>query len=647
VAILMTAIGHPGTMSGMTQQPGDHATVERLAQEVVALGGRLQQLGRELQSVQASLGRSTHPAPTQPAPAAPPRSPWAANPQHGTAPAGGWLPPQGFPPQGFPPPGFPPQQAPWQSPPPNLGVRPPAPLLPPKPSWWQREGAASRVLAIAGSVITLLGVVMFLVLAIQNGYLGPVPRVIGGGVLIGAALLLRGRRGGEVGAVALAGTGTAGLYLDVVAATALYGWLPDWAGLLLGFAIAVGGLALAHAWSSEILAVLAVLGAASLSPVLTGEPDALLTSFLLVLSVASGALQLRHRWRVLFTVRAVVPVVAAALSLITVDTADTAALWATVLSCALVTAAGVGFALLALHKTPSDTLALSMMALSVAPAMLSAAVLNRWSGAAVVAGLALVLIALRFGISWLPRAAQVVLTVLGAGAVFEAMCIAGTVDSRAALLFAAAVGLVAIAHRMRSELALGLAVAFGAFASVLLLPLAPPTMALDSTYAENHASWPAVVACLLLAVTAVALSCEVHWSNVLSGNPLVWIVGGAATLYGVTTAFVSAGVLLPISDGFVAGHTTATVTWMVAALVLLGKGLTRGRLAVVARVSGFVLAGAAVAKLLLFDLAALDGILRVTGFILVGLLLIAAGIRYARSLGEQHVEQDQAPPMQR
>lgn len=640
----------------MTQQPGDHATVERLAQEVVALGGRLQQVGRELQSVQTSLGRSTHPAPThagptQPAPAAPPRSPWAANPQHGTAPTGGWLPPQGFPPQGFQPQQFPPPMPPWQSQPPYLGLRPPAPLLPRKPSWWQREGAASRVLAIAGSVITLLGVVMFLVLAIQNGYLGPVPRVIGGGVLagalIGAALLLRGRRGGEIGAVALAGTGTAGLYLDVVAATALYGWLPDWAGLLLGFAIAVGGLALAHAWNSEILAVLAVLGAASLSPVLTGEPDALLTSFLLVLSVASGALQLRHRWRVLFTVRAVVPVVAATLSLITVDTADTAALWATVLSCALVTAVGVGFALLALHKTPSDTLALNMMALSVAPTMLSAAVLDRWSGAAVVAGLALVLIALRFGLSWLPRGAQVVLTVLGAGAVFEAMCIAGTVDSRAALLFAAAVGLVVIAHRMRSELALGLAVAFGAFASVLLLPLAPPTMALDSTYAENHASWPAVVACLLLAVTAVALACEVHWSNVLSGNPLVWIVGGAATLYGVTTAFVSAGVLLPISDGFVAGHTTATVTWMVAALVLLGKGLTRGRLAMVARISGLVLAGAAVAKLLLFDLAALDGILRVTGFILVGLLLIAAGIRYARSLGEQQVEQDQAPPMQR
>jgi hypothetical protein len=65
---------------------------------------------------------------------------------------------------------------PWQSQPPYLGLRPPAPLLPRKPSWWQREGAASRVLAIAGSVITLLGVVMFLVLAIQNGYLGPVPR---------------------------------------------------------------------------------------------------------------------------------------------------------------------------------------------------------------------------------------------------------------------------------------------------------------------------------------------------------------------------------------------------------------------------------------------------------------------------------------
>lgn len=121
------------------------------------------------------------------------------------------------------------------------------------------------MLAVAGSVITLLGVVLLLVLAVQNGHLGPVPRVIGGAVLaaglIGVGVLLRKRQGKNIGAVALVATGTAGLYLDVVAATAFYGWLPVWAGLLLGLAIAAAGLVLAHRWDSEALAVLAVLGA--------------------------------------------------------------------------------------------------------------------------------------------------------------------------------------------------------------------------------------------------------------------------------------------------------------------------------------------------------------------------------------------------
>lgn len=515
----------------------------------------------------------------------------------------------------------------------------PPPMSPPpapRPSWWQREGATSRVLAIAGSVITLLGVVMFLVLAVQNGYLGPVPRVIGGAVLaaalLGTSCWLRKRQGGDVGAVALAGTGTAGLYLDVVAATAYYGWLPSWAGLLLGLGVACGGLLLAHVWHSETLAVLAVLGAAALSPVLTGEPNATLTSFLLVLCVVCGALQLRHNWKLLFIVRSVVPVLAAVLSLTVVDTVSASTVWITVLTCALVTAVGVAFALHALHKDRADALALAMMSLSVAPTLLSAAVLHRWPAAAVTAGLAVALLALRFGIRWLPRGAQVVLTVSGAVAAFEAVCIAGTVDSRAALLMVGALGLTVVAHRMRSKLALIVAVAYALCGIVTLLGQAPPLVAISASFAQRHASWPAVLACVLLVAAATAVAYEVHWSGILGTAPAGWVVGGAAALYGSTTAFVSAGVLLPISDGFVAGHTLATVTWMVAALVLLGKGLSRSRLAVVARVAGLVLAAAAVAKLLLFDLAALDGILRVSGFIVVGLLLIAAGTRYAKAL---------------
>jgi len=43
-----------------------------------------------------------------------------------------------------------------------------------------------------------------------------------------------------------------------------------------------------------------------------------------------------------------------------------------------------------------------------------------------------------------------------------------------------------------------------------------------------------------------------------------------------------------------------------------------------------VLIASAVAKLVLFDLVALDGLARVAAFVGAGLLMLAAGTRYAR-----------------
>ncbi|SEL83911.1 DUF2339 domain-containing protein [Rhodococcus maanshanensis] len=50
--------------------------------------------------------------------------------------------------------------------------------------------------------------------------------------------------------------------------------------------------------------------------------------------------------------------------------------------------------------------------------------------------------------------------------------------------------------------------------------------------------------------------------------------------------------------------------------------------------AGLTLTFAALAKLFLFDLATLDGMFRVLAFIGVGLLLLAAGTRYARAFAE-------------
>jgi hypothetical protein len=111
----------------------------------------------------------------------------------------------------------------------------------------------------------------------------------------------------------------------------------------------------------------------------------------------------------------------------------------------------------------------------------------------------------------------------------------------------------------------------------------------------------------------------------------LWVPIGLVGLYGATSLVVTLALLVSADQaGFTAGHALVTVSWTVAALVLLARGISRRAL----RVAGMVLVGAAVAKLVLFDLVALDGIARVAAFLGAGLVLLAAGTRYARLVAE-------------
>ena len=81
-----------------------------------------------------------------------------------------------------------------------------------------------------------------------------------------------------------------------------------------------------------------------------------------------------------------------------------------------------------------------------------------------------------------------------------------------------------------------------------------------------------------------------------------------------------------------------TVSWTVAAIALLLRGIHSA----VLRSIGLVLVGAAVVKLILFDLAALDGLARVIAFLAAGLLLLLAGTRYARLVARGGVITDES-----
>ena len=113
---------------------------------------------------------------------------------------------------------------------PRYAMPPMAPLPVDRPAslTWDRWG--SRSLAWIGGAITLLGVVLLLVLAIQRGWLGPVPRLLCGlgfaAGLIAVGWRVRRTPSGQIGGFALTATGIAAVYLDVVAATSLYAYLP-------------------------------------------------------------------------------------------------------------------------------------------------------------------------------------------------------------------------------------------------------------------------------------------------------------------------------------------------------------------------------------------------------------------------------------
>jgi len=166
-----------------------------------------------------------------------------------------------------------PQPGWWPAPNPT-GPIPSWPALPPpKPRLWEREGAGSRLLAWVGGIVTLAGVVLLLVLAIQRGYLGPLPRVLlGAGLglaLIGIGMRLRPSPAARTGAYALAATGFGVLYLDVIAATTLFEFFLPAVGLGVGLAVAAFGLGLAARWDTQGFATFVVPSCAVCSPFLS------------------------------------------------------------------------------------------------------------------------------------------------------------------------------------------------------------------------------------------------------------------------------------------------------------------------------------------------------------------------------------------
>ncbi|MGC4988704.1 DUF2339 domain-containing protein [Nocardia salmonicida] len=558
--------------------------------------------------------------------------------------------------------------------------------------WWQREGVISRVLAVAGVGVTLVGVLMLLVLAAQAGFFGPVARVVAGAalsvVLVGLGWRVFGRPGGRVGGIALVATGIAGLYLDVVAVTGYYRWIPGGVGLAVALGVALVGLGIAVRWQSQPLAVGVVLGAAVLSPALTTE--LMLLGFLVVLQAAGVPVQMRRNWPVLHVARTL-PVVLAVLGMVALsgiegaisgaETEQRQGLLIAAIACAVV---GLVGALLAVRRRSGDITASITIALTALPVLAAAVLFDRVVSASITAVFAAVLLGLAatvliplrtataeirghgdsavdtakvdpgsasaavvpdglVGRLRIARHTALVAGLTGAVALLQTCTIATGGHPRLlpTMLFAVGLAFLAVAAASRTRVAAGLGIAFALLGGLVMLAIATPeTLALQRLADQNLDTSTAVAAVVGLGVAAM-----VAWTvprlprcddpALVTG---VWISVSIAGLYYVLVAAVSLGVSLGGADGFIVGHSLATIVWMVAATGSLFYGLRRlsssPAVAKVCLVSGLLVAAAALAKLFLFDLATLSGLIRVTAFLAVGILLLLTGTRYARAFAD-------------
>ena len=511
----------------------------------------------------------------------------------------------------------------------------PAPRLPPrrKPEAdWDRLG--SRLLAWVGGAITILGVVLLLVLASQRGWLGPIPRLLSGlgfaAVLLGLGWRVHRTPSGLVGGFALTATGIAAVYLDVVAATALYAYLPVAAGLLAGLVVAVAGLLLSDRWDAPALAVFVVLAAAACAPIITAGVTPLLVAFLLVLAGAATPVQLRRSWRRL-AVAAYLPVLVA--SLVLDQLTPSPPVTATVAIAAVTMLGLLGLALATARA--DEPLAVGLLVAAPIPIMAATPLLTRPWAVGALAAVSVLLFAIwvagRFGSRFTGVAGAA-----GTVTLFQAIATA-TIDNTAIFtgtVLGEAILLAAAAYRVRGRGTLAFAALYAAvgLAAALAGPLPLPLL-INAPLGNPGTALLRTGAIIAALLTATALVVAAAVTRLGAGRPAVWLPLGALGLYGFSGAVLCLSMLVaPDQQGFLTGHVLVTVGWTACALPLLVRGID----ALPARMAGLALVAAALVKLFLFDLATLDGITRVAAFLGSGLVLLAAGVRYARAVAAHH-----------
>lgn len=557
--------------------------------------------------------------------------------------AAGWAPPTQFP-QGQPQPGH------FQPPGPRSG---PGSFVPGQPAAVPLQAArpprrisVAEIFSMVGSFVTLIGVALVLLLP-QDGLLSSGMRVgIGVGLAAAAisfAFWQRAKQESNIGAQALMATGVASAFLCVVAASTLLHnsvnepLLPLLPGLVLAGLIGLGGMWIAHRWDSQWLAVLAVLGSLLIAPLLAGDRLAWAITFMVVMSLVTVAFQYGKRWIGLLLARDLPTAFVFLIGLGFTGIGRDEPILTVALS-AILALAGLGEAAWRSAAGRAEQIVLSCL---LAPLALPLMVTIQLSAFGVPVGL---VIGLAFSAAGLFRA-------------FAAPIRAGALPTGALLILISLLRLVD--SQLGGYVFFGLAVIY--FLLAARLRLRPALIVASALFLGGGVAWlPTFVGGFSAELARIdldqALASPIGLAATLSGAYAIRAFGSwrpwlAYPTWGLSVAFGSSAVVLlgtyfgvragQAETSFMVSHAVVTVSWLVLCVVQLRMGLRAGTTSMIPVQIAVVLAAAAVAKLFLFDLATLPGLVRALAFLVVGLLLLAIGTWYSRQL--EKVRRTQRP----
>lgn len=499
------------------------------------------------------------------------------------------------------------------------------------------------MLAALGGAVLLVGIGLFLVLAAQAGFFGPVPRIvtasmtaialIAGGLWLGSRERPDDQGARPPGALALVGVGVAVAILTVTAATVIYPWIPVPVAFVLVGALGLAGLTLARVWWSTFLATFMVLGTMLITPVL--DWSIVTVGLVVVVGIVAAVLCVDLGWPPRLA-RSITP----ALFLLAGSTSNWSDTDQMILAVCTIVFAALS-ALVAVVETknsdsPGASIPLAVFVSGI-PLGLSIGAPGPWGlipvvGAAAYLGAALALPRLTTFSSEHSRDALCTAFAI-LGIVLIPLYCAGNWGA-AGFAYSLVVLAIAIVLAGRFDGASWLTIAtvvMSVLAAVATFFYTYPMAALSEADAIRFFDGTFAGLAALFTVLCVLL---VLWKPALpSIETSTWILAlSVITLMAVSLTVVTTGVALgrrldSPELAFQISHLVITILWVCAAAYLLFT--SSERIPYRMRV-GYVLVGLAVAKLVLVDLAALPGVIRVLAFVVVGGVLLAVAIAFGR-----------------